>query len=159
MRLPAKAGFTLIEILVAVSLIVILTSVSLPSFNTFTKRQRLIQAAKDLKSHLRGAQSKALAGVGQSFGSCGWGITTFGTGQGYDVCLMNASPTCSNVVCVAIAKDQVVYPSEISISPNVRVWFSFINGSVSPAVFTLSSGTNQRAVQVGQGGSIDDYQP
>lgn len=53
-------GFTLIELLVTISIIGILFTISLAKYNEFNRRQILVQAANELKSNLRLAQSKAL---------------------------------------------------------------------------------------------------
>lgn len=55
-------GFTLIELLIAISIIGIIFTVGLARYNQFNRRQILVQAARELKSNLRLAQSKALAG-------------------------------------------------------------------------------------------------
>lgn len=57
-----KKGFTLIELLLAVSFIGILTAIGLASYNNYNQTQILKQAASDLKSNLRLAQNRAIAG-------------------------------------------------------------------------------------------------
>ncbi len=57
-----KSGFTLIEILVVVSVIVILFSIGLAQYMKFNRQQILEQAALELKTDLTNAQSKALSG-------------------------------------------------------------------------------------------------
>ena len=58
----ACLGFTLIELLVAVSVMGIVFSVGVAQYQEFNRRQIVLQAAQDLKSDLRLAQDKALAG-------------------------------------------------------------------------------------------------
>jgi len=55
-------GFTLIELLIAISIMGILLTVGMVYYQDFNRRQILNQAAKDLSSNLRLAQSRALAG-------------------------------------------------------------------------------------------------
>lgn len=55
-------GFTLIELLVAMSIVGILFSLGVAKYQQFNRRQILVQAAQELKSNLRLAQDKALAG-------------------------------------------------------------------------------------------------
>lgn len=65
-------GFTLIEILVTIGVIALLSGIGLASYNQFNRKQILDQAAKTLKSDLRLAQSKALAGLKDcTVGVCG----------------------------------------------------------------------------------------
>jgi len=56
------AGFTIIELLVVISIMGILLGASLVYYQSFNRRQILGQAAKDLENNLRLAQSQALAG-------------------------------------------------------------------------------------------------
>lgn len=53
-------AFTLIELLVTISIMGILFGLGLAKYNEFNRRQILVQTANELKSNLRGAQSKAL---------------------------------------------------------------------------------------------------
>jgi len=55
-------GFTLIELIVTTTIILILTGVGIAAYNNFNETQILKQAALDLKNNLRFAQTKALAG-------------------------------------------------------------------------------------------------
>lgn len=57
--LSPKFGFTLIELLVSISIIGIIFTIGLARYNQFNRRQILVQAAQELKSNLRLAQSKA----------------------------------------------------------------------------------------------------
>ena len=56
-----RTGFTLIELLVVISIILVTFSFGIASFNQFNRRERIRQAALNLKSTLRFAQSKALS--------------------------------------------------------------------------------------------------
>lgn len=55
-------GFTLVEILVTISIMGLLLTTGLVYYQDFNRRQILNQAVKDLSSDLRLAQSRALAG-------------------------------------------------------------------------------------------------
>lgn len=77
----SKFGFTIIELLVSMSIIGIVFGVGVAAYTRFNRQQILFQAAQDLKSNLRLAQDKALAGekdcspskCGGSDGICGTG--------------------------------------------------------------------------------------
>ncbi len=58
----SQSGFTLIELMVVISIIAIMFGIDLSSYNTFNRNQILQQAAENLRSDLRLAQNKALAG-------------------------------------------------------------------------------------------------
>lgn len=57
------SGFTLVELLVTVSLIAIVTGAVIPNFNSYIRNQNLIQAKEIFKSDLRSVQNKALTGA------------------------------------------------------------------------------------------------
>ncbi len=57
---PATRGFTLVEMLVVVSILAIVTAISAPSFRSFTAGQQIKSAAYDLTSALLLARSEAL---------------------------------------------------------------------------------------------------
>lgn len=54
-------GFTLVELLVVISILLTLLSLGIASYTRFNRRQRLFQAALTLKSDLRFAQTKAIS--------------------------------------------------------------------------------------------------
>lgn len=58
----SKCGFTLIEILIAISIAMIAIGGGVVSYNTFNQRQIIKTNALEVKSLLRSAQSKALSG-------------------------------------------------------------------------------------------------
>ncbi len=57
-------GFTIIEILVVVSLIAILTGLTIPNFTSYLRAQALKQAQDQIVVDLRKIQNRALSGVG-----------------------------------------------------------------------------------------------
>lgn len=58
----SQAGFSLIELLVVVTIILTLTGLGLAGYNNFNQRQILRQAAEGVKNSLRDAQNRALTG-------------------------------------------------------------------------------------------------
>lgn len=54
-----RGGFTLIEILVTVSIIGILTTIGIASYNNFNEQRKIRRAADELKSYIRLAASRA----------------------------------------------------------------------------------------------------
>ena len=70
------SAFTLIELMISISIIAILTIAAIPSFTGFSKSQALTQAFKTLKSDLRIAQSRSISGAttGTPATAKAWGI-------------------------------------------------------------------------------------
>ena len=54
-------GYTLIELLVTITIITLLFSIGMAQYNRFNRRQILVKAKDELVSNLRLAQSKSLA--------------------------------------------------------------------------------------------------
>ena len=57
----AQAGFTVIELMVAVAVVSILLTVGVPAFGSLIERQQLSGAAQTFASDLRRAKSDAIA--------------------------------------------------------------------------------------------------
>ena len=60
-RLGSARGFTLLDLLVVIGIIIILTAVGLPLLNTATERLRFTQAAREVERELQGAKQRAVA--------------------------------------------------------------------------------------------------
>ncbi len=64
--LPKKLsqnGFTLVEILIAISILSVVSAITIPNFNAFINDQNLRQSQEALKNGLRDAQNRAISGV------------------------------------------------------------------------------------------------
>src|SRR4030042_4247797 len=58
-KISEKPGFTLIEILVAVTIILLLTSIGVASYNRFNDKRKVEKITKELETNLRYIQGKA----------------------------------------------------------------------------------------------------
>ena len=68
-RLPAgRQGFTLIEIIVSVTLLLLLSGLFIANYTGFNNSQTVKKAASDLVANLRAARTKAASGVKPSSG-------------------------------------------------------------------------------------------
>ena len=86
-------GFTIIELLIVMSLLGIATTLVSAAYLSFEKRERVKSAALDLKSNLRLAQNKALSGDKGIAGSPATEICdTFSTLVGWFVRINTGSP-------------------------------------------------------------------
>ena len=59
-RFKHAAGFTLIELMVAIAILGVLVSLGIPSFNNFIQRSRLEAAVSDLSDSFKYARSEAI---------------------------------------------------------------------------------------------------
>jgi len=59
-------GFTLVELLIVVSIIIVMSSFLIPGFTNYIDSQNIIQAKETLKSDLRTVQNRALTGESSS---------------------------------------------------------------------------------------------
>lgn len=133
-----KHGYSLIEILVAVTIIGILTGSSLVGYNRFQGRQGLKSAGDQLTSDLRLTQQKALSGQKAS-GWCqganesltGWRLI-FTSPTVYDI-----RGVCSNAA-TTIFKSITLPNSTTKSSGDSSVDFAAVNGTTTDASFTLS---------------------
>jgi prepilin-type N-terminal cleavage/methylation domain-containing protein len=64
-----EVGFTLVELLVTISIFTILFTIGVAKYNQFNRRQVVKQAALNLKTNLFSARNKALAGEKDCSGS------------------------------------------------------------------------------------------
>lgn len=99
--LSESKGFTLIELLVVLGILAILMLLGIASLNAYAKTQSLKNAAKEIRTNLRFAQSKAI--VQEKPTSCTGALTSynleFTSSQGYIIKVM-----CTSEITVASYK-------------------------------------------------------
>lgn len=161
-----KSGYTLIEILVAITIIGILFSVGYANFRAFSQRQVVLNAAKNLQGDLRLAQQIALSGQKPDDPNCnspanslnGYNFTIL-SGVSYEIrasCSGGAAASAEKTVDVLSG---VVIASPFP-SPNPVLFKVLGNGTNIPqggsVVITLTqTGTNNKAtITVTSGGEI-----
>lgn len=103
MSLPRKtissAGFTLLELMIVVTIIGIISAGLIPAFSNYIKTQNLKQAQEQLKSDMRTIQNKALTGalsdlkLGSTYIKY-WGIKFFNSQSTYDYFVSTAAAVC-----------------------------------------------------------------
>jgi prepilin-type N-terminal cleavage/methylation domain-containing protein len=156
-KIKNKNGFTLVELLVGVTIIVILFSIGLASYRNFARRQELQGYIKTLTSDLRSAQQLALSGQkpDPSIGLCDRlnGYSFFRSGS--DSYQIRAN--CSEGERIVKTVD---LPTTIVISSTVSTTRFKVLGLgtdlVSDNIITLSSTAtgNSADVTIGVGGEI-----
>lgn len=119
MKLPLKrknnSGFTLIEILVGLTIIGLLFGFGFVSFRDFSRRQALYGTVRNLKGDLRLAQETALAGKKPANSNC----NSPNTLSGYNYTSVSDSEYRIEAVCSGglVVVKTVALPSDVAISP------------------------------------------
>ncbi|HOD01261.1 MAG TPA: prepilin-type N-terminal cleavage/methylation domain-containing protein [bacterium] len=141
MNLPKYSrGFTLIEIIVVVSIIAIISGGIIPSFFGYVENQNLKQAKEQLKSDLRTVQNRALTGalsdyvfdVGGAKEPAGYWVVYFQNDSG----AYSTSITSRNSGCPpSPSSNQATYnlPNDIKYygASKLCLYFSIKNGDIN----------------------------
>ncbi len=149
---PAR-GYTLVEVLVAISLTVIISSFGLAYYSTFNRRQIMEQAAKKIVSDIRLAQNLALAQQKPSGCVCtnlkSYTFKFKVSSSGYTI-----TPDCSEVCGVSV-KD--VNLEGITLSGTDSVKFMVLTQGVVIAggsTITVRKDSDSRKILIGDGGDL-----
>lgn len=144
-----RAGFTLVEILIVLSIFILLVTGALVTYRTFSRRQQVLQSALNVQEALRFAQKKAR--VGEKPPGCQ-------TLQGYSVRgttssqILSLYAECSN-------QDYLVSTLRLvgtaQLSQNITVVFQVISGGVSgTGNIDLNNASFSYRFTVNRGGEI-----
>lgn len=131
MEQTARSGFTIIELLVAVSIITILSGALIPGFTNYSKNQNLRQAQEQVKNDLRTAQANALTGTNASPTLKHWGIRFTQNSGTYEYFTSENTTDCGNGLYYANKTTQPLAAGIVVRSPSGCVYFSFANGDAS----------------------------
>jgi len=126
-----EKGYTLLEILVALTIVGIIFSIGYVGFRSFSQRQEMQSVVRNIRGDLRLAQGQALAGKKPSGANCDSPATL----SGFNFRVDSLTTYSINAVCSGglIPTKSVSMPSGITITP----------GAVNPIVFKIiGNGTN-----------------
>ena len=145
MRAMGNAGFTLVELMVVVTIAGVLAMVGLPEMNNLIKNSRIKSVSLDIYSSLALARSEA---VKRNAGNISMIAATGGWQNGWTVCVdVDANGACGAGDVVLLTGDAI--HSSITISGpggNIVTFNRDGRPSTGTAAFTLRSGTNNTAV-------------
>ena len=149
-------GYTLIELLVGLSIIAIIFSVGLAGYREFSRRQALTGVSKQLKADLRLAQQLALTGQKPEDVSCN-------TLDGYIFSRVSASSYRLLADCAGIATPYVYKEVDLGTditltSTNTNFTFKVLGQgtdltAINTITLTHTSG-NQNSMVIGIGGDV-----
>jgi len=131
-----QSGFTLVELLLVVSIIAILSGFLIPGFSNYIDSQNVLQANEVLKSDLRSAQNRALTGVDASSGTTNyWGIKISMQNAPYYYTFKsaaNSAAECNSVNLASAIKSETL-PGGVVVrdGSGACVFFSMKNGDAT----------------------------
>lgn len=161
-----KSGFTLIELIIVVTVILVISVVTLLNYNAYTDKQRVKQAGLTLRSDLRLAQTKATAG--QKPAVCGDATlvsyrVTFSTCGGAGACY-EIQPVCmENEVSVDTSSEvtRVYLPSGVnyfaSYPPIQFFSVTGVTNLTADMLIQLTGAGVTYVVLVSPSGSVSDF--
>jgi len=146
-----KNGFTLVELLLVITIMMVMAGAMIPSFSGYLRNQNLKQTQERLKSDLRTAQNKALTGAlydrtvnvgGVQRQVTHWGVRFNNNSRRYDFFIAygtNAAQLtteCNNNYNAADRfQNFEELPEDMVFKSTSRcLFFSFLNGGTSTAV-------------------------
>ena len=127
--IKSKLGFSLIELVVVVGILLLLSGGGIVAFFDFNEKQQLINAGKELKEHLRTAQT--LARIGETPEGCiklnGYNVSSSDGAEGKEISL--------KAVCSSgdIERNNFVLPVTTTLSDDIDITFWGLYGGVSGA--------------------------
>ncbi len=160
MRSQRHAGFTLVELMVALGVLAILIGIATPNFREFIANQRLKSATHELYLTLLYSRSEAIKRNGNVFivphgggWAAGWAVTTI-SGKTYSECVADPAD-CPRIqdalggVSVATTAATVTYDHRGRISSAPNPTFNLCGGGgMQQRVVTVTL-TGQPAIQMG----------
>ncbi|MCX6783530.1 MAG: prepilin-type N-terminal cleavage/methylation domain-containing protein [candidate division WWE3 bacterium] len=152
-----EGGFTLVELLIVIAVMVVIFAAIIPSFNNFTKSQYLEQATQQLINDLRSAQSKAQQGVsvGGATAYCWFLLTGNTASSAYTVGTSNAAVcTASNTVSTLSLPNSISFKD----AGGKSIYFNQLTGSLNNAASTITiqigNDTVNKCVNIDPSGNI-----
>jgi type II secretory pathway pseudopilin PulG len=144
------AGFTIIELLIAISVMLLLVGGGMAAFVTFNDKQVILGEARRLQGMLRSAQTKARNGAKPA---------TCTRLDGYRVFLDVGSQTVREyAVCAGVNVISSSYnlPTGIGVESQLNVVFLVLHGGVvNPSTVTVTSTSGKEyTFEITQGGEI-----
>lgn len=103
-----SGGFTLLEVLIAMTILVIISAVAVPSFRTFYSNQRLIGAAEQVYNHLQQARTESVTRnttVYVNFSADGTTTWTYGMSSITSGCDLTQTAATGTSACVMVVND------------------------------------------------------
>jgi prepilin-type N-terminal cleavage/methylation domain-containing protein len=161
-----KKGFTFIELIIVIAIILVLSVAIIVNYNSYTDRERVRQSGLTMKSDLRLVASKVNAGVKPaactmpvSYALVSYEVTFITTCSDGRSCY-TITPRCSNGL-ISDEQRTVYIPKELHIqSANQTIRFLPLSAGTdlaTDAVITLGGVSTVYHVKISPSGTISDY--
>jgi prepilin-type N-terminal cleavage/methylation domain-containing protein len=138
-----ERAFTLIELLIVVSIVTIMAGITIPRLTGYTKNQDLKQAQEQVKNDLRTVQNRALSGVGTSNEELlFWGIDFDKDTDDYSLI------SCKDSACNDLINTQSSekLPGDVVLKNSTTISFSVENGDAFTSNYTVVLGTSSGSI-------------
>ena len=147
MRAMGQPGFTLVELMVVITIVGVLAMVGLPEMNNMIKNSRIKSTSLDIYSSLALARSEA---VKRNTGNISMIAATGGWQNGWKVCVdSNANGVCNSGEVVLVIGEAI--DSSITVTGpagNIITYNRDGRPATGTASFTLRAGTNNKAASM-----------
>lgn len=150
-------GFTFIEVLITITLMMIIMGLGIAAFDRFNERQRVVEAALSVQNLMRSAQIKARSGDKPT------GCTRL---ESYRMTLTANSPSVTlSAVCsgptTTIVRETYTMPSGIVSEANLSADFYVLRGGsnvspITPIVVKSSNNMWRYGFTASPGGAVDE---
>ncbi len=155
MRSPTQQlGFTLIELMVAVTILVLLFGSGIASYLNFNDNQTVITTGQQVQLMLRTAQKKARVGDKPTGCTTLQGYRLTGSTVPYAVIQLDA--VCGSGLLVNV--DSFTMPNKVTLSQSIAITFKVLTGGTDQPGTVIVAGNNGTTYTftVGSGGDISE---
>ncbi|MBU1132815.1 type II secretion system GspH family protein [Patescibacteria group bacterium] len=144
--LKRNKAFTLIELMISVTIIAIVSAGIIPAFSKYIRNQNLRQAQEQLKSDLRSIQNKALTGAlsDQLVGTANmkyWGVKFINNSTDYQIFIAAVDTSCPDPIPPAQFQGSEGFSDSITVrSATGCIFFDVSDGGISGYVSPITLG-------------------
>lgn len=126
-----QQGFTLVELMISLSIIIILSAFAVPSFSRYLDTQNIRQAQEQIKNDLRTLQNRALSGYQYTEGDNYWAAKFSESEYLFQKTTDADGAACDGISDVSAEKSYSLPSSVIILNTDVCFFFEFSSGDLT----------------------------